>query len=53
MFPLEDLNKQLLELGYNEKNMNELIALEMSCKALWADLFSKDESEYYTKFYVK
>ena len=53
MFPLEDLNKQLLKRGYNEKNMNELIALEMSCKVLWADLFGKDESEYHTKFYVK
>ncbi len=50
MFPLEDLNKQLLERSYSENNMNELIALQMNCALLWSELFGKDESEYYMKF---
>ena len=50
IFPLEDLNEQLSECGYSEKNMNELIDLQMNCSILWSELFKKDKSEYYLKF---
>lgn len=50
MFPLEDLNKQLLKRGYSEKDMNELINLQKHCAILFSELFGKQEIEYYTKF---